>query len=114
VLVLLIFCIVLFVSNWLISVLSFIISCCLLLFGVFASFRSRAFRCAVKLLVYDLSSFFLEAFRILSFSLIFVFAVCHRFGYVVPSSSLNSLISLFISSLAKFSLSLELSTYMCM
>jgi hypothetical protein len=42
-LVLLILCIVLFVSTWLISALSLIISCCLLLLGVFASFCFRAF-----------------------------------------------------------------------
>jgi hypothetical protein len=40
---------------------------CLLLFGEFASFCSRAFRCAVKLLVYAHSSFFLEALRAMSF-----------------------------------------------
>jgi hypothetical protein len=50
-LVLLILCIVLFVSTWLISDLSLLISCHLLLLCVFASFCSRAFRCAVKLLV---------------------------------------------------------------
>ena len=41
-LVLLILCIVLFTSTWLISALSFIISCSLLLVGAFASFCSRA------------------------------------------------------------------------
>jgi hypothetical protein len=56
-LVLLILCVVLFVSPWLISALSLIISCCLLLLGVFASFCSRASRCFVKLVVYVLSSF---------------------------------------------------------
>jgi len=45
----------------LISALSLIISCLLLLLGVFASFCSRAFRCAVKLLTYALSCFFLQA-----------------------------------------------------
>jgi hypothetical protein len=50
-LVWLILYIVLFVSTWLISALSLIISCRLLLLGVFASFCSRAFRCAVRLLV---------------------------------------------------------------
>ena len=48
-LVLLILFVVLFVSTWLISALSFIISCYALFVGVFASFCSRAFRCAVKL-----------------------------------------------------------------
>jgi hypothetical protein len=47
-LVLLIPCIVLFVSIWLISALSLIISYGVFLLGVFASFFSR---CAVKLLV---------------------------------------------------------------
>jgi hypothetical protein len=37
--------IVLLVSTWLTSPLSLIISCCLLLFGEFASFCSRPFRC---------------------------------------------------------------------
>jgi hypothetical protein len=37
------------------------ISCRLLLLGVFASFCSRALRCAVKLLVCALSGFSLEA-----------------------------------------------------
>jgi hypothetical protein len=63
-LVWLILCIVLFVSTWLISALSLIISCHLLLLGEFASFSSKAFRCAVKLLDYALSSFFLEALRV--------------------------------------------------
>jgi hypothetical protein len=50
-LVLLILCIVFFVSIWLISTLSLTISCLLLLLGEFASFCSRALKCAVKLLV---------------------------------------------------------------
>ena len=50
-LALLILCIVFFVSIWLISALSLTISCLLLLLGEFASFCSRALRCAVKLLV---------------------------------------------------------------
>jgi hypothetical protein len=57
-LVWLILCIVLYVSTSLISVLSLTISCLLLLFGELASFPSRAFRCAVKLLVYAHSSSF--------------------------------------------------------
>jgi hypothetical protein len=65
--VLVIPCIVLFVSLWLISVLSLIISYHLLLLGVFASFCSRAFRCAVKLLDFALSSFFLETVRAMRF-----------------------------------------------
>jgi hypothetical protein len=111
-LVLLILYIVLFVSTWLISALCLIISCCLL--GVFASFCSRASRCVVKLLVCALSSFFLAALRAMSFPLSNVFIVSHKFGYVVPSFSLNSkksLISFFISSLTKLSLSRALFSF---
>jgi hypothetical protein len=57
-LVLLIRYIVPFVSTWLISALSLIISGHLLLLGVFGSFCSRAFSCAVNLLVCALFSFF--------------------------------------------------------
>jgi hypothetical protein len=99
-LVWLILCIiVLFVSTWLISALSLIISCCLLLLDKFASFCSRAFRCAVKLLVCALSSFVLEAPRIMNCFLRTAFIVFYKFGYVVASFSLNpkkSLISLFL------------------
>jgi hypothetical protein len=56
---LLIVCIVLFLSTWLISALSLIISYHQLFLVVFASFCSRAFRCAVKLLVYVCSLQFL-------------------------------------------------------
>jgi hypothetical protein len=108
-LVWLILCIVLFISTWLISALCLIISChLLLLLGEFASFFSIAFRCAVKLLVYASSSFFLEALRDMTFPLRIVFIASHKFEYVVPSFSLNSrksLISFFISSLTKVSLS---------
>ena len=68
-LALLILCIVLFVSNGLILALSFIISCHLLLLSVFASFYSRAFRYAVKLLVQDLSNFFMKVLTSMNFSL---------------------------------------------
>jgi hypothetical protein len=98
-LVLLILYIVLFVSTWLISNLSLIISCHLLLLRVFDSFCSRAFRCVVKMLVYALSSFFLQALRSMGFSLSNAFLVSYKFGYVVPSCSPNSkkfLISPFI------------------
>jgi hypothetical protein len=47
----LILCSILFVSTLLISVLTLIISCSLLLFGVVTSFSSIALKCAVKLLV---------------------------------------------------------------
>ena len=89
---------ILFVSTWLISPLSLIISYCLLLLGVFASFCSTAFRCAVKLVVYTLSQFILEALRTY-FPLSSAFIVAHKFGYVMPSFSLSSkksLISLFL------------------
>ena len=107
VLVWLILCTVLFVSSWLISSLSLIISCHLPLLGVFASFYSRTFRCAVKLLMYALSSFFLEALRAISFPLTTAFIVSHKFGCVIPSFPLNckkSLISFFIPFLTKVSL----------
>ena len=74
------FCFVFLVSTWLISALSLIISYRLLLLGEFASFRSRASRCAVRLLVYALSSFFLEALRAMSFPLRNAFIVSHSLG----------------------------------
>jgi hypothetical protein len=98
-LVLLILCIVLFVSTWLISAPSLFPAIYLFLLGEFASFCVRAFRCAVKLLVYALSSFFLEALRAMSFPLRTTFIVSNKFGYVLASFSLNSkksLISLFL------------------
>jgi hypothetical protein len=58
--VLLIICIVPFLSVWFIPAPILIISC-LLLLGLFPSFCSRIFRCTVKMLVYALSSLFLEA-----------------------------------------------------
>ena len=93
--VLLIHCIVLFFSTSLISDLSFRISFCLFLLGVFASFCSRFSRCVVNLLVYALSSLFLKALKAVSFTLSSAF----KFWYVVPSFSLNSnesFISLFL------------------
>ena len=99
---------VLFVSSWMISAPSLIISCPLLLFGEFASFCSRASRYVVRLLVYAISSFFLEALKAMSFPFRTAFIVSHKFGYVVASFSLNSkksLISFFISSVTKLSLS---------
>ena len=56
-LVWLILCMVLFVSILLLSAQILFLSCPLLL-GEFASFCSRAFRCAVKLQVYALCRFF--------------------------------------------------------
>ena len=106
-LVLLIPYIVCFVSTWLISVLSLIISCHLLLLDVFVSFYYSAFRCTVKLVVYALTSFFLEALRTMSFSLSTSLIVSHKFGCALLPFSLNSkksLIFVFIPSLTKVSL----------
>jgi hypothetical protein len=99
-LVWLILSVVHYIFTWLISALSLIISCCLLLLGEIASFCSRAFRCAVKLLEYALSSFFSAALRAMCFSLRTNFIMLHKFGYVVASFLLNSkksLIFFFIS-----------------
>jgi hypothetical protein len=52
--------------------------------GILAYFCSRAFRCTVMLLVYVLSSFFLEVLRAMSFPLSTAFIVSHKFGHVVP------------------------------
>ena len=92
-------CRVCFVSIWLISALSLIISCHVLLLGVFVPFSSIAFRCAITLLVYAVSSFILEALKVMSFPLSTDSIVSHNFGHVVPSFSLNSeksLISFFL------------------
>ena len=82
------------------EIFGLIISCHLLLLGVFVSFCSRAFRCVVKLLMCALSSFFLETLGAMRFPLRNAFIVSHKFGYVVSSfsfNSKNSLISFFIS-----------------
>jgi len=92
-LVLLSFCIVLLVSTWLISAMSFIISYHLLLLGEFASFHFRAFRYVVMLFVYALFNFFLGPHRAMSFPLSTAFIVSYKFGYVGPSISLNSKMS---------------------
>ena len=89
-LVLLILCIVLFVSNCLISALSLIIFYLLLLLWVYASFCLIAFRYAVKLLVYAFSSFFLETLSVFSFPPSTVYTDSYKFGYGVPSFSLHS------------------------
>ena len=81
----------------------------ILLGGIcFFFFCSRTFRCAVKLLIYVLCSFFLEALRAVSFPLSTAFIVSHKIGCALPSFSLNSkksLISFFTFSLVKLSLS---------
>jgi hypothetical protein len=66
----------------LITAPSLIVSCHLLLLVEFASFCSRAFTCFVKLLVYALSSFFLEARRVMCFPHNTVFFVSRKFGYL--------------------------------
>jgi hypothetical protein len=107
-LVCLILYIVLFVSTCLILALSLIIYYHLLLLDEFTSFCSRDFRCAVKLLVCALSSFFFGGTQSYAFYLRNAFIVPHKFRYVVATFSLNSkksLISSFIFSLTKLSLS---------
>jgi hypothetical protein len=83
---------------------------CIILFkdllGVFNSFCSRAFRCAVKLLVWDLTNFFMKALSATNFPLN-TFIVSHKFGYDVFSFSFNSiesLISFLISVFSSFPL----------
>ena len=71
-------------------------------------FCCRTFKCAVKLLIYALSCFFLQALRAMCFPISTAFIVSHKFGYVVTSFSLNSkksFISFLISSLTRLSLS---------
>ena len=83
-----------FVSTWLIPDLSLIISCHLLLQGLYASFCSRVFGCAVKLFLYAVLSFvlfwlfgflgFFEVLKAMSFPISTVFIVSHEFWYDVP------------------------------
>ena len=93
-LVSLILCIVLFVSNSLILSVSLIISCLVALLGVFAPFRSRDFRYTVKLLVWDMYNFFVKALSAMNFPLSSAFIVSHKFLYIVPTFSLKSMKSL--------------------
>ena len=65
------------------------------LLGVFDSFCIRALRYAVKLVVYDLSSFFKNAPRAMNFPLSTVVIVANNFGCAIPSLLLNSKKSLF-------------------
>lgn len=105
--------IVFFVSILLISALSLVISGCLILL-CFCFFCSTAFRCAVNMLVWEHSDFFRKALSVINFSLSTAFVVSHKFGYIVPTFSLNyrkPLISLFISSLTQWSLNIELFSY---
>ena len=68
-----------------ISPLSLIISCHLLLLGEFASFHSRASRCAVRLLVYVLSSFFI--YFLLGIFLIYISNVIPKVPHSLPTHS---------------------------
>ena len=79
--------IVFFDSVLLISALNLIISTPL---SEFASFCSRAFRCAFKLrLVCDLLNFFMKALSAMNFHLSTTFIVSHTFWHVVYPFSLN-------------------------
>jgi hypothetical protein len=86
-LVLLYLSLILFFSNWLISVLSLTISCHLQLLGMFASLCPRDCRCAVQLLVQDLSNFFMKLLSAMNFSLNTAFTISYKFGYTMSSFS---------------------------
>ena len=82
--------------------------------GCVCFFCSRAFRCACKLIVWDLSDFFMKVLSAMNFPLSTTFIVSHKFGYVVHSFSLNSrksLISFIISAMTQWSLSKELFSF---
>jgi len=53
-------------------------------------FCCRTFKCAVKLLIYALSCFFLQALRAMCFPISTAFIVSHKFGYVVTSNYENN------------------------
>jgi hypothetical protein len=114
VLALLILCIVLFVSILFISALCFTFFFCLFLWIEFASLCSRPLKCPVEVLVLDLSSFLVRALSAINKTLNTAFIVSHKFGYDVSIFSFNSresLISFFISSLTKLSLSIGLFSF---
>jgi hypothetical protein len=67
--VLLIHCIVFWVSKSLISALIFIISFCLLLSGLSHSCFSRTLKCVIKLFIWDLPSFLMWALMAIKFPL---------------------------------------------
>ena len=76
------------------------------------SFFPRVFRCAFKLL--ELFNFFKKALNAMNLCFSTSFIVSQKFGYDVPSFSLNSresLTSFFISSPTQWSLSRELSSF---
>ena len=97
--VLLILCIVFFLSNWLILAV-ILITWLPFLFGVFVSYLFlRALRCTFKLLSWVLSNFFMEAFITMNFPFSTDFIVSHKFDYAVLLFLVNyrkSLISLFL------------------
>ena len=66
------------------------IFCLVILLGVFTSFCSRDFKCAVKLLVWDLCNFFIKALSVNDFPLSAAFIVSHKFRNVVHLFSLNT------------------------
>ena len=91
--------------------MSLIISYFLLLLGVFVSFCSRDFRCAIKLLVWDVFNFFTKTLSAKHFSRNTTLTV---FGYILHSFSLKSgesFISFFISALTSKSSSRELCSF---
>jgi hypothetical protein len=79
-----------FVSVLFISALSLIIYCHLLFLGMITSLCYRAPRCAVKMLVWNFSICLMKAVSAINFFLSTTFIVFKKFGYVVPSFSLNS------------------------
>jgi hypothetical protein len=113
-LVWLIFCVVLLVSTWLISALSLIIFHYLLLLDVFASFCSRAFRWAVKLLVCNLSNFFMVALRAMNFHCVPWVWECCAFIFIVSQTSLICFFSFFLTKLSSIRMLFSFTLFMCM
>lgn len=104
--------IVLFVSILLISALSLIVSNCLLLLDVLDSFCFMVFRSAVKLVVWDCSSFFMKGLSGMNFPLCIASIVSLKFGNAVHLFSLNLsksfIFCLCLDSVKCFSVSLSL------
>ena len=104
------------VSIWLISALNLTISYHILLLDVFASFSCRSSRCAVKLLEWDLATFFMKELSAMNFphnmpSLCpIILGMMHHF-IEFSLTFIKSLSSHFISSLTKLSLSRELDSF---
>ena len=89
------FLLFLFIYIWLISAPSLTNSCHLLFCTVFSSFCSRASRYAVKLLVWDLSSFFMKALSAMNFTHGIVFNMSHNFEEYWAFIFMNSSKALF-------------------